>query len=85
MSKEKIECPFGCDNIFERCEFDYYTIKCPFSYFGYKDEISKKEENKKLNQDCNKHLLLVMENIVNLKKNFECQKNSKKWKKTFNH
>ena len=46
----------------------------------------KLEKKKKLNQDCNKHLLLVMENIVNLKKNFdECQKNSKKWKKTFNH
>ena len=54
MSKEKIECPFGCDDIFERCELDthklkcdYYTIKCPFSCFGYKDEIRKKEENKK--------------------------------------
>ena len=84
--KEKIECPFGCDNIFERCELDthklkcdYYTIKCPFSCLGCKDEIRKKEENKKLNEDCNKHLLLVMENIVNLKKNFdECQQKFKK-------
>ena len=67
MSKEKIECPFGCDNIYERCELDthklkcdYYTIKCPFSCFGYKDEIRKKEE---LDNIAEKFRQMHLENI----------------------
>ena len=78
--KENIECPYGCGASFIRKELDNhkkvcecFVIKCPFNLIGCNDEFQKKDEKKRLNEDQEKHMQLLLEKIILLQNNFSQQ------------
>ena len=84
--KEIINCPFECGQTFIRKELeehkkkcDFIVVKCPYSVIGCKDEFRKIDEKKRLNEDQDKHLNLLKNNIIDIR-NYFCE-NEKRVKK----
>ena len=73
-----IKCPQGCDKNFERGELEKhkdncpFTLeKCPFWEIGCKDMKTKKDINKMLENEFNKHLLLFLNSTKSKEENIE--------------
>ena len=71
---EMVSCPFNCGKNFLRKELelhknncDFALIKCPFSALGCQDEFKKRDENKILEEQQNKHMLLLGKCIIDVK------------------
>ncbi len=77
--KKKINCPQNCGKIIERGEIDnhikfncdYTLIDCQFKKYGCLDKYTKKDFEKKMMEDCYKHLILVTQIIDRLENKFE--------------
>ena len=77
--KKKINCPQNCGKIIERGEIDnhikfncdYTLIDCQFKKYGCLDKYTKKDFEKKMMEDCYKHLILVTQIIDQLENKFE--------------
>ena len=74
---EIIPCPYNCGQSILRKNLenhksicDFCKIKCPFSPLGCDEEFLKKEEKNRLNDDRDKHMHLLMENVLSLQNKF---------------
>ena len=76
--KKEIECPNKCGELFERSNLNkhlkeycpLYTIKCPFEKLGCKDLFIRKNYDKKLKLNDNKHMMLFINDYLEFKQNF---------------
>ena len=75
---EKILCPYNCGKIFERKDLEIhknkvcekYEIECPYKLIGCEDVFKKREEKKRLNEEREKHMNLLMKKLLSLDQNF---------------
>ena len=73
--RAEIECPQGCGETFEREDFSIHKkkclnteISCPYKSFGCNDKYPRNKRDERLIKDTNKHLDLIANIVLELKK-----------------
>ena len=82
--KKKINCPQECGLIIERGDIDNHIknfcdctlVDCSYKKYGCSDRYKKKEFDKKMKDDCAKHLLLITGIIDRIEKSVINKKNN---------
>jgi len=75
---EEMNCPYNCGKKFLKKDFEHhqnkecanFKIECPYKKIGCKDVFKKKDEKKRLDEEREKHMTLLMEKILAVEQNF---------------
>ena len=82
--KKKINCPQDCGLIIERGDIDNHIknscdctlVDCTYKKYGCLDKYKKKDFDKKMKEDCSKHLLLITSIIDRIERKMNNNRNN---------